>query len=201
MSYLASGALAVSAGATIYGGIMAKRGADAQAAQANAAGAFSDFQNRLAGLQKLNQANQIMDQAKQQSTIIQTRALAQSGAVTAAQSASGAVGFVGSAANANALIEKGAATDVMATIGSAINKQTATVEEGMNNFTDATNAITRGAAQAASLEAAGSAAETGSILSAAGSLGTGLSKLGVFNSAPPGGADGYTMPNGESIPS
>lgn len=175
--------LAVGIGAAVFSGMAQKNAAEAQAAQANAAGAFSDFQDKLAGFQKLNEANQIMNQANQQVTIIKTNALATRGAVTNAQSASGAVSFVGSAANANNIVEKGAAADVAATLGSAINKQTATVEAGMNDFTDGNNAIMRGATQAASLDAAGNAAEEGSILSGVGNGLMGASKLGLGSSS------------------
>ncbi len=177
--------LAIGVGSAIFGGISAKNAANAQAAQANAAGAFSDYQDKLSGLQKLTQANQIMDQANQQVTNIKNQALAVRGAVTTAQGASGAQGLVGSAAIANQVVEKGAAADVAATLGSAINKQTSEVEAGMNDFTDGNNAIMRGATQATSLEAAGSAQEEGSILSGIGNGLIGASKLGLSPSTTP----------------
>lgn len=191
MTYLAVGALVITAASAIYGGVMANKADKAAAAQANARGAFSDYQDRLAGLQKMNQANQVMDQAKQQTTIIKDRALALRGSVVTAQGASGAVGTVGGAAHASEVVEKGAAADVSATFGSAINKNSALVEAGMNDNIDASNAITNGAAQAASLDAAGSAAETGSILSGVGSAMMGASKISGGGGTTPSG-DGLT---------
>ena len=176
MSWMMVGATTVSVGASIYSGVQSANAYAAQAAQANAAGAFKDYQDRLDAIQKMQEGNQVMDQAAQTVTAIKTAALAKRGQITTAEGASGTVGTVGGAAIANEVIEKGAAADVAATMGSAINKQSSLVEAAMNDNVDAKNAITNAAAQATSLSQAGSAAETGSILSGIAGAGLALAK-------------------------
>lgn len=201
MTYILIGVTLTTA---VVGGVEEHASAVSAGKEANAQGAFSDYQNRLGAFQKMVQSNEIMQQATQQTTAIKGRALAIRGQVAAASGASGTVGNIGGGAHAQEVVERGAAADVAATIGSAINKSTATTEAALNDNTDAENAITSSAAQANSLVAAGTDKEVGSILSGVVSATGQASKAGLFTStpsstttAPPYMSDNYNYGNGD----
>ena len=169
MLYVGIGTAAVS----LAGGYLSYTGqkvaAQNAADQANASGVFAAYKGYRQQYNDAITANQVMDQAQQQVTILQRKAAETRGSILAAQGASGTVAGVGGAQVSQDVVDKLSASDVAATLGSAINKQTAIIAEGANADTTGQNSLTASTYAAKSDLTAGEYSADASLLSSIGS--------------------------------